>query len=63
MVLFDVPTGHNRALTFAGAPVVYEHEWNQITRRQQPYMSAIVGMSHDSFASSASIAVFRLENP
>lgn len=55
--------GPNKVLTFAGGPVVYEHEWNQIpiARREQPYMSAIAGIIHDSSASS--IAVFRLEYP
>ena len=61
MGLLDVPAGLNKVLTFAGGPVASEHEWNQITRREQPYGSAIAGIIHDSSASS--IAVFRLENP
>lgn len=53
--------GPNKVLTFAGEPGVYEHEWNQIHRREQPYVSAIAGIIHDSSASC--IAVFRLEYP
>lgn len=61
--LLVVPADPNEVLTFAGGPVVYEHEWNQIpiARREQTYMSAIAGIIHDSSASS--IAVFRLEYP
>lgn len=45
-----VTAGPNKVLTFAGGPVVYEHEWNQIpsARGEQPYMSAIAGIIHDS---------------
>lgn len=48
--LLVVATGPNKVLTFAGGPVVYEHEWNQIpsARREQPYMSAITGIIHES---------------
>lgn len=48
--LLVVAAGPNKVLTFAGRPVVYEHEWNQIpsARREQPYMSAIAGIIHDS---------------
>lgn len=60
MWLLVVAAGPNKVLTFAGGPVVYEREWNQIpiARRDQPYMSAIAGIIHDSSASSN--AVFRV---
>lgn len=49
--LLLVAAGPNKVLTFAGGPVVYEYEWNQIptTRMEQPYMSAIAGIIHDSY--------------
>lgn len=46
----SVAAGPNKVLTFAGEPVVYELEWNQIpiARREQPYVSAIAGIIHGS---------------
>lgn len=45
-----ITEGPNKVLTFAGGPVVYECEWNQISRakREQAYMYAIAGIIHGS---------------
>lgn len=50
IALLVVTAGPNKVLTFAGGPAVYEHEWNQIpsARGEQPYVSAIAGIIHDS---------------
>lgn len=60
MRLFAVYADPNKVLTFAGGPVVCEHEWNYIPRREQPYMSTIAGIIHDSLQLASLFLVSRI---